>query len=136
MSQNLVNNTKPESAELYQIEQRIGRTLRSVRIDKGLSMRELARAAGTSHQQIHKIERGLNRLTFSRFHIFMKHLNISPRSFYEAAFETDWEEGAKLENSSRVKLYKFIRDLDEEQRLIIFNIAKNFLRTNKIHKKK
>jgi len=93
MAEKSVASKLSNRKRLRKIEQRIGRALYNVRNDLGLSMADLVRAASITHQQIYKIERGVNRLTFSRFHIFMRHMGISPQLFYEMVFETGWKTG-------------------------------------------
>lgn len=134
MSQKFIIKKTLDRFKLRQIEQRIGNTLRDARMHLGFSMVDLANAAGTSHQQIHKIERGINRLTLSRFHIFVTHLGISARSFYETAFDADWEKGIQLESSFKVKLFAVICELNEEERTVIFDLIRVIRRANKRHR--
>ncbi|AQS42178.1 MAG: Putative DNA-binding protein [Candidatus Tokpelaia hoelldobleri] len=71
------------------VEQRIGQMLREIRLQKEMTLEELATAAGTSHQQIYKIERGINRLSLSRFYTLMVYLDIAPEVFLHQVFSQD-----------------------------------------------
>lgn len=112
--------------QLDKLERRIGRTLRAVRMDLGYSMSDLACVAGVTHQQIYKIERGVNRLSLSRFYMFMRYFSLSPRSFYETAFGTDWDSGAQLKSTFKKRLFAIIQELSEEERALVFEDIMRF----------
>jgi len=131
MSQSFISNKSSSWMQSRRIEQYIGRALRNMRVNSGLRMIDLARVAGTSYQQIYKIEMGINRLTLSRFHIFMKYLGVSPRSFYEMVFETDWEKGMRLENPLNTEFLAIIYELSEEERAVIFDVITIIRRAGK-----
>ena len=67
--------TTPEDAA-------IGRTLRALRLDRGLSQSELGREAGVTFQQVQKYEKGANRVSAARLARIAVALNVPVTAFY------------------------------------------------------
>ena len=63
----------------------IGRTLRALRLDRGLSQSDLGRAAGVTFQQLQKYEKGTNRVSAARLARIADALNVPVTAFYGAA---------------------------------------------------
>ncbi|NDF11592.1 MAG: XRE family transcriptional regulator [Proteobacteria bacterium] len=61
----------------------IGKRIEERRVIAGYSRKELARKLGITHQQLHKYERGANRITASRLHAIAHLLGTSVADFYE-----------------------------------------------------
>lgn len=59
-------------------EQELGNIIRHLRISRGLSQHELGAPIGISFQQIQKYEKGVNRISVSRFIELAKTLEMSP----------------------------------------------------------
>jgi len=55
----------------------VGQRLRSRRIDQAVTQRALAKALGVTPQQVHKIERGRNRVAFSTLARAAEHLKTT-----------------------------------------------------------
>jgi len=55
----------------------VGQRLRSRRIDQAVTQRALAKALGVTPQQVHKIERGRNRVAFSTLERAAEHLKTT-----------------------------------------------------------
>jgi len=83
-----IKKRKPNTNRIrtLSVEQRIGQTLRKIRLQKEMTLEDLATATGTSHQQIYKIEHGINRLSLSRFYTLMVYLDVTPDVFLQQVF--------------------------------------------------
>jgi transcriptional regulator with XRE-family HTH domain len=60
----------------------IGRRIRDLRLDAGLSQTSIAKALGISFQQIQKYENGTNRISASRLYKLANHLDVSLTEFF------------------------------------------------------
>ena len=67
--------TTPEDAA-------IGRTVRALRLDRGLSQSDLGREAGVTFQQLQKYEKGANRVSAARLARIAAALNVPVTAFY------------------------------------------------------
>lgn len=63
----------------------IGRTMRALRLDRGLSQSDLGREAGVTFQQLQKYEKGTNRVSAARLARIADALNVPVTAFYRAA---------------------------------------------------
>ena len=96
--------------QLDNIDKSIGHKIYSLRLAKGLSRQQLAKAIGVTHQQLQKYEKGSNRVSASKIALIAKALDRRIPYFYEG-FES--AENIPLET--------------ESQRLCI-EVARNFRR--------
>lgn len=111
------------------IDKQIGERIRKLRTDQGLSQSDLAALAGVTYQQIHKYERGINRLSAGRAAVIAEVLGVSVEALYASPDSTlptpDREEewlSMKVARSfrhiqnprHREALYTFIRALGQE----------------------
>lgn len=96
--------------QLDNIDKSIGHKIYSLRLAKGLSRQQLAKAIGVTHQQLQKYEKGSNRVSASKLALIAKALDRRIPYFYEG-FES--AENIPLET--------------ESQRLCI-EVARNFRR--------
>lgn len=62
------------------LDVRIGAWLRDERLARNLAQNDIAEILGLSHQQVQRIEAGLNRMPVSRFFVLADALNIDPRA--------------------------------------------------------
>lgn len=60
-----------------EIDKIIGEKIYNYRAVKGLSRKQLADAIGITHQQIHKYEKGINRITVSRLNDICEYLSVN-----------------------------------------------------------
>ena len=77
------DGTPPRRAGAEDIE--IGRKLRALRLERGLSQSRLARAIGLSFQQLQKYESGANRISAGRLQQVADHLGVPVAVFYGSA---------------------------------------------------
>lgn len=61
----------------------IGRNLRQIRLDSGLSQYALGRILGVSAQQIQKYEKGINRISAETLFILRHKLNAKYENFFQ-----------------------------------------------------
>ena len=64
------------------VDAHVGRRLRLRRIVMGMSINELAKTAGLAFQQIHKYERGINRIAASDLYRFGQSLGVPVSYFF------------------------------------------------------
>jgi transcriptional regulator with XRE-family HTH domain len=65
------------------VDRHVGARLREHRIMLGLTQQQLAERLGTSCQQVHKYERGINRLSAGQLHRIAEALGVGPGYFFE-----------------------------------------------------
>ena len=65
------------------INKQIANNLLKLRMKRGLTQTELAKAAKVSYQQLQKYESGVNRMTGARFVQFAHALDIEVSAFFE-----------------------------------------------------
>jgi transcriptional regulator with XRE-family HTH domain len=64
------------------IDVHVGRVIRAKRLAKGLTLDELAHGIGLSHQQVHKYEKGVNRISASMLYRMARVLDVAPDAFF------------------------------------------------------
>ena len=69
------------------IDRHIGARVRERRIALGLTQQQLAELIGTTYQQAHKYEKGINRIAAGRLHALARALGIEPGYFFEGLGE-------------------------------------------------
>ena len=65
-----------------ELDKKIGKGILDLRLSKGLSREGVAKAIGVTHQQLHKYEKGVNRLSVGRLLEIAKALKADPAYFY------------------------------------------------------
>lgn len=73
-------NTTPKE-DLINVQ--IGERIRELRMFRGFTRKQLSAKVGVTHQQIHKYETGVNRISAGKIFIFAEALNCSPSLFYD-----------------------------------------------------
>ncbi|MBC7907005.1 MAG: helix-turn-helix transcriptional regulator [Rhodospirillaceae bacterium] len=63
------------------IDKRIGARIRELRTLEGFNQKQLAAAIGVTFQQLHKYERGTNRISASRLHLLACAMGVSVSYF-------------------------------------------------------
>lgn len=74
---------EPQSQRAVMADEHIGALIRVRRLMLGLSQQDLARSIGVTYQQLHKYERGLNRISAGRLFDVAQALDIEPAWFFE-----------------------------------------------------
>ncbi len=69
---------KKKSADEYPVNQLIGHNLKCFRKSRGVTLDTLARAVGLTYQQLHKYEKGTNRLKVDLMVDIAEFFNIDP----------------------------------------------------------
>lgn len=69
------------------IDRAVGRRVREVRVEAGLTQKQLAYKIGITYQQIHKYETGVNRISIGRLFEIAKFLDVPPSIFTDNLFE-------------------------------------------------
>ncbi len=95
---------------ILKIDKFIGEKIYSLRLGKGLSRQQLSETIGVTHQQLHKYEKGTNRLSVGRLILIAKALEKDVSYFYEGL------EAASLEPTTT-----------KHQRMCI-EISRNFMK--------
>jgi len=67
---------------ISEIDRLIGGKVYSLRLAKGLSRQQLSKAIGVTHQQLHKYEKGLNRISVGRLVLIARSLGANVSYFY------------------------------------------------------
>lgn len=99
----------------------IGKKLRTLRREAGLSQRDLARKLNLSHQQIQKYERGNNALPLRRIKPFAFALGVAPANLmFPEVGGTDIDSSADLtlEQAELLRLYNELPDLESRRKLL------------------
>lgn len=68
---------------IVKIDKFVGEKIYSLRLAKGLSRQQLAESIGVTHQQLHKYEKGTNRLSIGRLILVAQALSKDISYFYE-----------------------------------------------------
>ena len=64
-----------------EIDKKMGQKLLELRLAKGLSRQQLSEVIGVTHQQLHKYERGANRISVSMLIRLSESLKVEPLYF-------------------------------------------------------
>ncbi len=103
----------------HAIDQHVGRKIRQLRIEMGLTQQQLAQMIGVTFQQAHKYERGHNRISAGRLFEIARVLGVEISYFFGGLTDVDAERTV----------------LDGRQRLCL-EVSRNFANiTNERHQK-
>lgn len=110
----------------------IGRRIRAVRLERGLSQTVLGNLLGVTFQQVQKYERGTNRVAAGRLQRVAESLKVPITFFYEGSTTGEDRGDADtidvglsfLETSGAVRLVRaFSRIQDPEMRRVVMDLA-------------
>ncbi len=87
----------PGSRSPNDIDRRVGRKLRKLRLDAGLTLQDLAEQIGVSHQQLQKYETGANRLSVGMLPGVAEALGVDIMEFFEDAEKASSTKKSKLD---------------------------------------
>ena len=65
------------------VDQHVGDAVRRVRVERGLTQNDLAKALGLSYQQVQKYETGANRISAGKLYELATVLKVDPHSFFD-----------------------------------------------------
>src|SRR3954452_24781060 len=74
---------RPGRPRAQDTDRHIGARVRERRIALGLTQQQLAELIGTTYQQAHKYEKGVNRVSAGRLHAIARALGVEPGYFFE-----------------------------------------------------
>lgn len=106
----------PGSRSPNDIDRLVGRNLRQLRLEAGLSLQELAGRIGLSHQQLQKYETAANRLSAGLLPAFAEALGVDVATFFEDADAPSPAGRPKVEQI-RSQCESWIRRTDSENTL-------------------
>ena len=66
-----------------EVDRHVGAKVRERRLALGLTQQQLAELVGTTYQQAHKYEKGVNRISAGRLHALARALGVDIGYFYE-----------------------------------------------------
>ena len=77
---------------IEEIDKFIGGKIYSLRLAKGLSLQQLSKVIGVTHQQLQKYEKGSNRISVGRLVLISKALDKNISYFYEGIESGNYEQ--------------------------------------------
>jgi transcriptional regulator with XRE-family HTH domain len=89
------------------IDELVGRNIKLLRLDRGMSQTELARKIGVTFQQVQKYENGTNRLGSSRLFMIATVLDVPIIALFDGAAHVSEDGGAQLPSTLLVGPYAF-----------------------------
>jgi transcriptional regulator with XRE-family HTH domain len=78
-----IGGHRMRDARDIEVDEHVGARLRSLRLMRGVTQVRLAAIAGISYQQLHKYEKGHNRVPPSKLAIFGESLAVKPEYFFD-----------------------------------------------------
>ena len=92
-----------------EIDKKMGQKLLELRLAKGLSRQQLSEVIGVTHQQLHKYERGANRISVSMLIRLSESLKVEPLYFFS---DFSFQQEEVLDNYRIRMSLEVIRHLD------------------------
>jgi transcriptional regulator with XRE-family HTH domain len=103
-----IRRTRPGRARAQDMDRHVGTRMRERRIRLGLTQQEMAALIGATYQQVHKYEKGINRLAAGRLYQIAQALDVEVGYFFE---------GVETESAIRP---------NPQQRMLL-ELARNFI---------
>ena len=94
----------------HEVDIRVGKKMREVRVSRGMSQEQLSRLLNISFQQVQKYEKAANRISASRLWEIAKILEVPVIQFFE---DVDKTEGEPLSRRA-IKLANEIESIADE----------------------
>jgi transcriptional regulator with XRE-family HTH domain len=111
------------------IDALVGRRVRELRLQLGLTQTQLADAIGVTFQQVQKYERGSNRISASKLWLIADRLGVSPSSLLSGlpspSGAAAGEDAPEDDEQSRL-LGAFGRIADARRRQTVIDVAEGF----------
>src|SRR3954467_5938307 len=89
------------------VDRHVGAKVRERRLALGLTQQQLAEMVGTTYQQAHKYEKGVNRISAGRLHVIAGALGVGPGYFF-GGLDKD---GPARPSAGQRRLLEFSRSL-------------------------
>jgi transcriptional regulator with XRE-family HTH domain len=106
------------------IDKIIGNKIAEARQRRRLSMKKVADMIDVSHQQLHKYERGINRISASKLFLLSKKMGVDISYFYNVDYD-------KLSTNCKIiedLVSDFLKLKSEKKREVILNLLKEMLK--------
>lgn len=100
------------------IDKIIGQKITELRLSRKLSMKKVSEMLGVSHQQLHKYEKGINRISAGKLFLLSKKLNMNPNYFYNIEYDDLSENCSEIEEL----ISSFLKLKSAEKRRAILNL--------------
>lgn len=84
----IITEASRTNARATDFDKIIGQRIREQRITSGMNQQDLAAAIGVTYQQMHKYERGVNRISAGRLHDLAKALGVPVSVFFDGLDST------------------------------------------------
>jgi transcriptional regulator with XRE-family HTH domain len=94
---NARTRTVPGSRSPNDIDLLVGKKLRKLRLEAGLTLQDLAQQIGVSHQQLQKYETGSNRLSVGMLPVIAEALGAEIMEFFEDAEKASSKKKSKVD---------------------------------------
>ena len=106
-------------------DEHIGSLIRIRRQMMGLTQQDLAKSIGVTYQQLHKYERGLNRISAGRLFDVAQVLNIEPGWFFEGmSSDASFDDMPSRQRQHLELVRNFMQIKDERQQDAICHMAR------------
>jgi transcriptional regulator with XRE-family HTH domain len=105
---------------------KIARKLRDLRVSQGLTQDELAKAIGVSIQQVQKYEKAVNRISSARLVLAVKLLKVSMANFFEGIEDEKFNVKEPTFSKKQQMCMDIMRINKAEHQEILTDIVKRF----------
>lgn len=113
------------------VDRVIGEKITLLRTTMGITRQKLAKELGITHQQLHKYEKGKNRIPVSRLVAIARILNIDILFFFDNLIESALPQQFDLQRSCMQLMRDFINIEKEEHRNAVRSLIRTLARTDK-----
>lgn len=115
------------TSETILIDRIIGKKIESLRLAAGLSAAQLAEKIGITHQQLHKYEKAINRISVSKLYIIARALHKPTSFFFD---DIDGAKESDVVNTNRTRIcIELVRNFGQLQNIHTQNSINALVRT-------
>jgi transcriptional regulator with XRE-family HTH domain len=116
---------------------KVGRRMKELRVERGLTLVELGRQIGVSFQQIQKYERGWNRIDIEKLLRIAAILKVEPNTFWEDAEDNTSRPAPRSSDRATVILVKTYNRISNPQiRRKLLDLVRMIAAVDSLFKKK
>jgi len=109
----------------HQIDTYVGNRIRELRIEKGMSQKELAQATGVTFQQIQKYETAVNRVSASRLWLICIELDVPITYFFlELHNERFPSDEAEILSDQELEIIRLLDRISDRQKLHLLELVR------------